>query len=92
MALEPGLKSPALWQTIPLSYCAWEKMTPSCTAYGGREGHTRGHRVCGPDSVGRYSELIEMVPALYLYSILRRAFFLRDCQFSGRRKCDGVCW
>ena len=31
----------------------------------------------GPDSVGKYSELIEMVPVLYLYSILRRAFFLR---------------
>ena len=31
----------------------------------------------GPDSVGRYSELIEMVPVLYLYSILRRAFFQR---------------
>ena len=34
-----------------------------------------------PDSVGhcvgRYSELIEMAPVLYLYSILRRAFFLR---------------
>ena len=24
----------------------------------------------GPDSVGRYSELIEMVPVLYLYSVL----------------------
>ena len=39
---------------------------------------------CGPDSVWRYSELIEMVPVLYLYSILRRAFFLRVwsvCQF-----------
>ena len=31
----------------------------------------------GPDSVGRYSELIEMVPVLYLYSVLRRTFFLR---------------
>ena len=31
----------------------------------------------GPDSVGKYSELIEMVPVLYLYSLLRRAFFLR---------------
>ena len=30
----------------------------------------------GLDSVERYSELIEMVPVLYLYSILRRAFFL----------------
>ena len=39
----------------------------------------------GPDGVGRYSELIEMFPVLYLYSILRRAFFLqvwRVCQFS----------
>ena len=27
--------------------------------------------------MGRYSELIEMVPVLYLHSILRRAFFLR---------------
>ena len=32
---------------------------------------------CGPDRVGRYSELIEMLPVLYLHSILRRAFFLR---------------
>ena len=32
--------------------------------------------------MGRYSELIEMVPVLYLYSILRRAFFLWVCQFS----------
>ena len=31
---------------------------------------------CGPDSVGRYSELIEMVSVLYLYSILRRPLFL----------------
>ena len=39
----------------------------------------------GPDSVGRYSELIEMVPVLYLYSILSHAFFLwiwRVGQFS----------
>ena len=35
--------------------------------------------------MGRYSELIEMVHVLYLYSLLRRAFFLRIwrvCQFS----------
>ena len=40
---------------------------------------------CGSDGVGRYSELIEKVPVLYLYSILRRAFFLwvwRVDQFS----------
>ena len=30
----------------------------------------------GPDSVGRYSELIEMVPGLYLYSTLAEVCFL----------------
>ena len=30
----------------------------------------------------RYNELIEVVPVLYLYSILRLAFFLQVCQFS----------
>ena len=28
----------------------------------------------GTDGVGRYSELIEMVPVLYLYSLLRPCF------------------
>ena len=35
-----------------------------------------------------------MVPVLYLYSILRRAFFLRVCEFSVSTidSMEEVCW
>ena len=41
--VQSGRRYHFLGQAIPLIYCAWEKITSSCTAYGGREGHTRCH-------------------------------------------------
>ena len=55
-------------------------MTSSCTAYGGRELSYLMSWIflmfvfCGLDNVGRYSELIEMVPVLYIAYFVLSSF------------------